>query len=193
MNAKQRVGLGVAAVLAILVVRGQVVSRQEARSMSSVAAAACKGVPSPAAPPYERDRRGIHRAKGDFGRSGAMWNAWKRRVPVRWFAERTSELELVLCFAYEQVVVDTCQGYVGEGGRAASDIVLAKERWSVRVAEARTGRVVDTLRREGRRLECPRTPPASLTYLVDRAFGPESDFLEDWVRRFVEPVPPGPR
>lgn len=173
--------------------------RPVAQPLSVVAAAVCRGIPFPNAPPYDTSRPGIHMLAepptGTWpGRPTGMRFVRDSGAFARLHARRRSELELVLCFASEEVVVDTCRGYSTFGGFApASDVVLAERRWSVRLLEARTGLVVDTLQLqvEGSP-HCPRSLAASVTRYVVEVDGPEgSATLRDWVSRFVEPRSPG--
>lgn len=198
MNTVQRVALGVG-VVAVLVVcyelalTGYGPREYRAYRASLNAADVCRGVPALEAAPYDPSRQGIH-LLAEAGRPAGTWPGWDSTVPAGWYAQRLSEVELALCFAAESVVVDTCEGYSTHGGWAASDVVLAKQRWSVRLLEARTGRVVDRLRVEGPSV-CPSSVGESLTYLlVEGGDGPEGAVaLWDWVTPFVEPGLPGPR
>lgn len=191
MNKRKRVVLGFVAVLVLAKLAITWLNRD---SVWLNAENLCKGVPAAKAPPFDTSRQGIHKLAEPPPPRGE-WSGWDTdEAPSRWYAQRLSEMELALCFASESVVVDTCRGYSTAGGwQSASDVILAKRRWTIKLLEARTGRVVDTLRVESP-AGCPREAAESLNFLLLEVYGPAaSDTLWNWVSRFVDLGSPGQR
>lgn len=167
-------------------------SALEERRMSAVTAGVCRGIPFRSAPPYDTSRHGRHML-ADAGGGGEP-AGWTGGPSARWYTHRLSEVELVLCFKYEEVVADTCGPYRTATGDFASNVVLAKVRWSIRLLEARTGLVVDSLQVEGHP-QCPHVTGAATGYLRgDWGDGPEASVtIWERVAPLVEPALPGPR
>ncbi len=167
-----------------------------AQPLSVGAEAVCRGAPFPNAPPYDTSRPGIHML-AEPGYPTDNWPNWHSGAYARWYAQQHSDLELVLCFASGVAAVDTCRGYrIAGTSTPASDVVFAKQRWSIRLLEARTGRVVDTLQLQyDGSSDCPgivSVSPLSAGYIIRRVDLPErSADVWDWASRFVEPRSPG--
>jgi hypothetical protein len=195
MNTPARVALGVVAVAVVVLFGQRVVTGPFGRRLDLVTVKVCAGIPAAKAPPYDSGRAGIHKL-AEAGRRPGSWPLWDSTTVGRWYAQQLAESELTLCFASESVVVDTCRGYGVPWGPVrltASDVVIAERRWSLRLLETRTGRVVDTLR-----LQSPGTCPERVaehdTFQFYENDTPErTAILREWVARSVVRGSPGPR
>jgi hypothetical protein len=187
MNTPARVALGVLAAAVVVLFGQRVVTGPFGRRLDLVTAKVCAGIPAPKAPRYDTARAGIHKL-AEAGRRPGTWPLWDSTTVGRWYAQQLAESELALCFASESVVVNTCRGYGVPWGPVrltASDVVIAVRRWSLRLVETRTGRVVDTLR-----LESPGTCPDRVaehdTFEFYEGDTPErTAVLRAWVARSV--------